>query len=98
MAIIYEDALKAQLKAKKILPVYIITGDDGYLKQLYVNKIINTVTDKDDVFNFQRFGAECNLQDVYDSLSQLPIMADRNVRFYATTILNIAPKKTLTDY
>ncbi len=24
MAIIYEDALKAQLKAKKILPVYII--------------------------------------------------------------------------
>ena len=77
MAIIYEDALKAQLKAKKILPVYSITGDDGYLKQLYVNKIINTVTDKDDVFNFQRFGAECNLQDVYDSLSQLPIMADR---------------------
>ncbi len=77
MAIIYEDALKAQLKAKKILPVYIITGDDGYLKQLYVNKIINTVTDKDDVFNFQRFGAECNLQDVYDSLSQLPMMADR---------------------
>lgn len=77
MAIIYEDALKAQLKAKKILPVYIISGDDEYLKQLYVNKIINTVTDKDDVFNFQRFGAECNLQDVYDSLSQLPIMADR---------------------
>lgn len=77
MAIIYEDALKAQLKAKKILPVYIITGDDGYLKQLYVNKIINTVTDKDDVFNFQRFGAECNLQDVYDSLSQLPMMTDR---------------------
>ena len=41
MAIIYEDALKAQLKAKKILPVYIISGDDGYLKQLYVNKIIS---------------------------------------------------------
>ena len=77
MAIIYEDALKAQLKAKKILPVYIITGDDGYLKQLYVNKIIGAVTDKDDIFNFQRFGAECNLQDVYDSLSQLPVMADR---------------------
>ena len=77
MAIIYEDALKAQLKLKNTLPVYVIAGDDGYLKQLYVDKIISLSADKDDVFNFQRFNSGCDLQEVYDSLSQLPVMADK---------------------
>ena len=45
MAIIYEDALKAQLKLKNTLPVYVIAGDDGYLKQLYVDKIISLSAD-----------------------------------------------------
>lgn len=77
MAIVYEDALKAQLKLKNPAPVYVIAGDDGYLKQLYVDKIIKLSADKDDVFNFQRFNSDCDLQEVYDSLSQLPVMADK---------------------
>ena len=44
---------------------------------MYVDKITALVADKDDIFNYSRFGADCNLQDVYDFLEQLPIMSDK---------------------
>ena len=77
MAVIFEDTLKKEISSGKIAPVYLIFGDDAYLKRRYVDKISSSVCDKDDFFNFQRFGGENELQSVYDAVSQLPIMADR---------------------
>lgn len=77
MAIIFEEALKKSITSAKIYPVYIILGDDGFLKKSYVEKISQKITDKDDIFNLQKFGPECDLQEVYDSLSQLPVMAEK---------------------
>lgn len=77
MGIAAEDALKKQLASKKILPVYILFGDDGYLKKMYTDKIASFVADKDDFFNYQRFGPDCDLQEVYDAAVQLPVMADK---------------------
>lgn len=77
MALIYEDTFKNQLKSGKLAPVYIILGDDSYLKSLYVDKISKMTADKDDIFNYSKFGADCDLQEVYDALSQLPVMADK---------------------
>lgn len=77
MAIASEDALKKQLASKKALPVYIIFGSDGYLKSRYVEKLSALAADKDDFFNYQRFEAECDLQEVYDACVQLPVMADK---------------------
>ena len=77
MAVIYEDALKGQIKSGVLSPVYIILGEDDFLKRMYVDKITTLIADKDDIFNYSRFGADCNLQDVYDFLEQLPIMSDK---------------------
>ena len=77
MAVIFEDTLKKEISSGKIAPVYLIFGDDVYLKRRYVDKISSSVCDKDDFFNFQRFGGENELQSVYDAVSQLPLMADR---------------------
>ena len=77
MAVINEDAFKARIKSESLAPVYIIFGDDGYLKKMYVEKLTKMTADKDDVFNYHRFGADCDLQEVYDAVSQLPIMADK---------------------
>ena len=77
MAVIYEDALKVQIKSGVLSPVYIILGEDDFLKRMYVDKITALVADKDDIFNYSRFGADCNLQDVYDFLEQLPVMSDK---------------------
>ncbi len=76
MAIIYEEALKQDLKVK-LRSVYILLGDDAYLKTLYLNKISKSIAQSDDVFNYSKFIGQCDLQEVYDSVMQMPIMSDR---------------------
>ena len=77
MAVINEDAFKSRIKSGGLAPVYILFGDDGYLKKMYAEKLTKMTADKDDIFNFCRFGADCDLQEVYDFLWQLPVMADK---------------------
>lgn len=77
MAVINEDAFKSRIKSGSLAPVYIIFGDDGYLKKMYVEKLTKMTADKDDIFNFCRFGGDCDLQEVYDFLWQIPMMADK---------------------
>lgn len=76
MAIVFEDAFKKSL-AEKILPVYILFGEDSFLKKNYADKISRKVTDEDDVFNFAKFTNSCSLQEVYDAAMQLPFMSER---------------------
>ncbi len=76
MAVIYEESLKKALKNDNI-NIFILFGDDGYLKNMYKNKIGRSVCDADDVFNFQIFSSDCNLQEVYDAVLQFPMMNDR---------------------
>lgn len=75
--LISEDQLKRQIKSGSFAPAYLIFGDDAYLKKNYVNKICSAVSEEDDVFNLQRYFGDCNLQDVYDAVSQFPMMADK---------------------
>lgn len=77
MAIVYEDTLKKNISSAKLAPVYVLFGEDGYLKKNYTEKIAEKIVDKDDIFNYQRFGNNCDLQEVYDSVSQLPMMSDK---------------------
>lgn len=77
MAIIFEDTLKKHISSANLLPVYIIFGEDGFLKKNYVDKISKLTADKDDVFNYSKFSNESDLQEVYDALSQLPFMSDK---------------------
>ncbi len=76
MAAIYEEALKKAVGADKS-NLYLLFGEDAFLKQMYLNKIIGKVCDTDDVFNFQKFGADTKLQELYDFVLQLPLMSDR---------------------
>lgn len=77
MAIVFEDALKKNISKDKLLPVYILFGEDGYLKKSYSEKILKLITEPDDVFNCVKFGSTCDLQEVYDAVLQLPFAADR---------------------
>ena len=76
MAVVYEETLKKTLKDNKT-NVYILFGDDGYLKKMYKDKISRAVSEPDDIFNFQKFGPDCDLQEVYDSSLQFPMMSDK---------------------
>lgn len=76
MAIITEQVLKQKLKNNDSR-VYILLGNDGYLKQMYAKKIGGTCADEDDIFNYQKFSGNCDLQEVYDAVLQFPMMCDK---------------------
>ncbi len=77
MAAITEQELKRSIDSGRILPAYFIYGNDDGLKKLYISKIQNKIIPEDDPFNLQRFVHDCDLQQVYDSVMQFPMMAER---------------------
>lgn len=77
MAVIYEDALKKNIASGKLLPVYLLFGEDAFLKTTYLNKISRSIAEPEDVFNYCKFTGQCDLQAVYDAAMQLPFMSDR---------------------
>lgn len=76
MAIVFEETLKKNI-ASTPKGVYILFGNDSFLKKSYTDKIAKKIAEPDDVFNYCKFGADCDLQDVYDAAMQLPFMADK---------------------
>ena len=78
MAIHFEEALKNILK-KGDKNVFVLLGEDGYLKRFYVDKLTKNIASDDDVFNYQRFEQDTPLQEVYDAVQQFPMMNDKKV-------------------
>ncbi|MBE6733319.1 MAG: DNA polymerase III subunit delta [Ruminococcaceae bacterium] len=76
MAILFEDALKKDISSKKLSKTYLIFGDDSFLKKSYADKLSAIAYDGDEFFNLQKFEGNSNLQDVYNAVEQLPMMAD----------------------
>lgn len=76
MAVANEEILKREIKNNNA-NVYVLFGNDGYLKKMYMEKISTACAPKDDIFNYQKFELDCNLQDVYDAVLQYPMMSDK---------------------
>ncbi len=77
MPIIYEDALKRDVKNSDFAPVYILFGEDAYLKKHYCDAVIKKVCKGTEDFNYQSFGNGTDLQLVYDAVNQFPMMAEK---------------------
>ena len=77
MPILNEAALKDKLKVNPV-GVYLIYGEESFLKKTYVDKIVSkTVDPAFEDFNFHTFdGKECTLSDVYESAEAVPMMAE----------------------
>ncbi len=71
-----EKALKTSLDSGALCSVYVILGNDGFLKKQAVDRIIKASVGDDDL-NLLRFEATSDLQDVYDELNGFPVMAER---------------------
>ena len=78
MAIVFEEALKKAIKAGD-KTLFMLWGEDGYLKNFYLERLTKTVTTPDDAFNYHRFEADSSLQEVYDAVQQFPMMNDKKV-------------------
>lgn len=76
MPIVNEDVVKKDISSSDFSRVYLIYGDDLYLKKYYCDGISDKAYGGDPLFNLQKFECEVNLQDVYDAVNQFPMMAD----------------------
>ncbi|MCM1544403.1 MAG: DNA polymerase III subunit delta [Ruminococcus sp.] len=79
MASFDEKQLKQHIKSKDFFSVYLIFGDESYLKQFYINTIVSKVVDPAfESFNFERFdGKGLDLRDVYERAQLMPMMSDK---------------------
>ncbi len=77
MPIVYEDVLRKDISGKRFAPVYLIFGDDSFLKNYYKDTLAKKASDGDPFFNLQKFESDCNLQEVFDAVNQFPMMAQR---------------------
>lgn len=77
MPILNESALKEKLRDNPV-GVYLIYGEESYLKKIYVDKIVSkTVDSAFEDFNFHTFdGKECTLSEIYESAEAVPMMAE----------------------
>ncbi len=77
MAVLNESALKDKIKSDP-LGIYLIYGEESYLKKTYTEKIISKVVDESFAdFNLHVFdGKETSLADIYDSTQAVPMMAE----------------------
>lgn len=77
MPILNESALKDKLKENPV-GVYLIYGEESYLKKTYIDKIVSkTVDPAFEDFNFHTFdGKECTLSEIYESAEAVPMMAE----------------------
>ncbi len=74
---LYEKSLKSALDAGAVCPVYVIYGNDGFLKKQAVNRIIKAVIGEDDGLNLLRFEFNADLQEIYEELSSFPAFSER---------------------
>lgn len=77
MPALNESALKEKLRENPV-GVYLIYGEEAYLKKTYVDKIVSKTVDSAFAdFNFHTFdGKECTLSEIYEAAEAVPMMAE----------------------
>lgn len=79
MAKFDEKQLKAHLKTKELFPVYLIYGNEDYLKKFYTDSIASVCVEPAfESFNLEKFeGKDISLDDVFERASIMPMMSER---------------------
>lgn len=79
MAEFDEKSLKAHIKSGEFLPLYLIYGDEDYLKKTYVDMIVSkNVEPSFEAFNFEKYdGKGLDLEKVFQAAMLMPMMSDK---------------------
>lgn len=85
MAAIGEEALKVQIREKSFSNLYLFYGEESYLKQQYVNRIIEKTTDEAfRAFNLHNLdGKNATLDEIAECSFAVPMMGD-----YVVTVVH----------
>lgn len=90
---INEKTLKSHLSSGALTPVYLIYGNDNFLKKQMVDRIIKSTVGQDDGFNVLRYEYGCNLEEVYEELCAFPIMSDKKCIVFSDFEIDLSSKE-----
>ncbi len=76
---ITEQELKLQIRNKDFARIYLIYGQEAFLKKSYCEKLVSKCVDKDfSDFNFHKFdGKDISTDDISEAVEAFPMMSDR---------------------
>lgn len=77
MEILNYSELKSSINSGNIKNAYFIFGNDAYLKKQCVNKIIDKITDRSDIFNFIEFTDGVKCSEISEAAEQFPMMSEK---------------------
>lgn len=79
MAQFDEKSLKKHIKSGEFLPMYLICGNEDYLKKNFTELIASKNVSKDfESFNLEKYeGKSLDLQDAFESARIMPMMSDK---------------------
>lgn len=73
-----EKELSTQLKQGNISSVYVFYGEEGYLKRLYIDRIIKRAVTDFEEFNLHRFETSVKMDDLVAAADALPMMSEKS--------------------
>lgn len=73
-------SIDADIKNDNFKQIYLLYGEEAYLKKQYRNKLKNALTEPDDTMNYSYFeGKQTDTAEVVDVADTLPFFADRRL-------------------
>ncbi len=91
--------LKEDLKTGQFKQVYLLYGEEDYLRKQYKDNLIKALMGDGDQMNFHRFeGKDVNVGEVIDTAETMPFFADRRVILLEGTNLFKSGGEKLAEY
>lgn len=101
MALIDEDALSKLCKNPGEEHIFLLFGDDSYLKEVYGERLQKAVLPEKSLqfFNFHAYeDADTPLEEIFDDADILPVMAERTCLLVKNYPLHTLSEKALKDF
>ena len=92
-------ALNEEIKSGQLKKVYLLDGEEAYLKKMYKDRLRKAVLPEGDTMNYAYYeGKNVNVKEVIDLSETLPFFADRRLIILENTGLFKSAATDLADY
>ena len=92
-------ALNEEIKSGQLKKVYLLYGEEAYLKKMYKDRLRKAVLPEGDTMNYAYYeGKNVNVKEVIDLSETLPFFADRRLIILENTGLFKSAATDLADY
>ena len=73
-------SIQEDIKNQQFKPVYLLFGEEAYLRQQYKQKLLDALMPEEDTMNYSRYeGKGIEPREIIDLAETMPFFADRRV-------------------